>query len=229
MNQAKRSVTTGPRPTAAAHAASSDTPLLSLARQVRSWADTLLTVAGHATDIGLTMAQSRVKGPARKAAIAKAGSLLREWREAAGLTARELGDAVGLGDAKLIEEAEGGMATLPFDVVLRLAGILGRHDPIPVAMALTRQYNPDLWRALEAVGVGRLAVQGTRERELANIYRANDFARTLDDERFAQVLKFTRSAFQLAVDFTKAPDDHGATRPRAATQAKRGRARRIPR
>ena len=177
-------------------------PLLSLARQVRSWADTLLGVAGGAADMGMTLAQARIKDPAKKAAAAKAGSQLRKWRETAGMTAGELSDAVGLGDSKLIEDAEGGAATLPFDVVLRLAGVLGRHDPIPVAMALTRQYNPELWKGLEAIGIGRFAVQGSRERELANIYRANDPARKLDDERFAQVLVFTKQAFDMAVEFS---------------------------
>jgi hypothetical protein len=43
-------------------------------------------------------------------------------------------------------------------------------------MKLTRAYNPQLWRALEDMGVGRLVVQGGREREFANIYRANDAA-----------------------------------------------------
>jgi transcriptional regulator with XRE-family HTH domain len=180
----------------------SEPPLLSLARQVRGWADTLLGVAGSAADMGMTLAQARIKDPGKKAAAAKAGSQLRQWREAAGMTARELADAVGLGDSKLIEQAEGGAATLPFDVVLRLAGVLGRHDPIPVAMALTRQYNPQLWKSLEAIGVGRLAVQGARERELANIYRGNDPARKLDDQRFAQVLEFTKQAFDMAVEFS---------------------------
>jgi transcriptional regulator with XRE-family HTH domain len=179
----------------------SEPPLLSLARQVRGWADTLLSVAGSAADMGMTLAQARIKDPGRKAA-ANAGSQLREWREAAGMTARELADAAGMGDSKLIEQAEGGVATLPFDVVLRLAGVLGRHDPVPVAMALTRQYNPQLWKSLEAIGVGRLAVQGTRERELANIYRGNDPARKLDDQRFAQVLAFTKQAFDMAVEFS---------------------------
>lgn len=178
----------------------SEPPLLSLARQVRGWADTLLSVAGSAADMGMTLAQARIKDPGRKAAAANAGSQLREWREAAGMTARELADAAGMGDSKLIEQA--GVATLPFDVVLRLAGVLGRHDPVPVAMALTRQYNPQLWKSLEAIGVGRLAVQGTRERELANIYRGNDPARKLDDQRFAQVLAFTKQAFDMAVEFS---------------------------
>ena len=181
----------------------SELPLLSLARQVRSWADTLLGVAGSAGDIGMTLAQARIQDPEKKAAIGKAGSQLRRWREQAGLTAKELSDAVGLGDTKLIERAEGGAATLPFDVVLRLAGVLGRRDPIPVAMGLTRQYNPELWKALEAIGIGRLAVQGTREREMANVYRGSDAARELDDERFALVLAFTKQAFDMAVAFSR--------------------------
>ncbi len=152
-------------------------PLLSLARQVRGWADTVLSVAGSATDLGLTLAQGRVRGPAQKAAVAKAGRQLRQWREAAGLTLEELSTAVGLGDAKLISQAEGGLASLPFDLVLRLAGVLGRRDPVPVAMALTRQYNPELWKTLEGLGIGKLAVHGTREREMVNIYRGRPSSR----------------------------------------------------
>lgn len=184
----------------------SELPLLSLARQVRSWADTLLGVAGSTSDIGMMLAQARITDPAKKAAANKVGSQLRTWREEAGLTASELSDAVGLGDSHLIEQAEGGVATLPFDIVLRLAGVLGRRDPLPIAMGLTRQYNPQLWKALEAFGIGRLAVQGTRERELANVYRGNDAARELDDEHFAQVLAFTKQAFDMAVAFSRRPD-----------------------
>ena len=95
--------------------------------------------------------------------------------------------------------------------LLRLAGVLGRNDPIPVAMSLTRQYNPELWKTLESLGVGKLAVQGARERELANIYRGNDAARKLDDEDFAEVLSFTRRAFEMAVGFRGAA---GNRRPR---------------
>ncbi len=191
-----------------------DLPLFAFARQVRGWADTLLNVTGSAADIGFTLAQAKVKDPKRKAAIAKAGTQLKRWRESAGMTASELSEAVGLGDAKLIEEAEGGVATLPFDVVLRLAGVLGRHDPIPVAMALTRQYNPALWKALESLGIGRLAIQGTRERELASIYRGNDAARKLDDEQFARVLHFTKQAFDMGVDFSP---HTGPAKPKAKT------------
>jgi transcriptional regulator with XRE-family HTH domain len=183
----------------AAPAPGADQPLMSLARQVRGWADTLIHAAGSATDLGLSMAQNRLKSPASRAAVAKAGRQLRQWRESAGLTLDELSEAVGLGDSKLIEQAEGGLVSLPFDVVLRLAGVLGRRDPLPVAMALTRQYNPQLWKTLEDLGVGKLVVQGARERELANVYRGNDAARALDDAQFARVLAFTRQAFEMAV------------------------------
>jgi len=48
-------------------------------------------------------------------------------------------------------------------------------------MNLTRIYNPKLWLTLERLGVGRLAVQAGREREFANVYRASDAARQLND------------------------------------------------
>ena len=66
------------------------------------------------------------------------------------------------------------------------------------------KYNPELWKTLESLGVGKLAVQGARERELANVYRGNDAARKLDDEDFAEVLGFTRQAFDMAVGFREA-------------------------
>lgn len=179
-----------------------DSALLTLARQVRGWADTVVGLAGTATDLGLSLAHSAVKDPAKKAAVAEAGRLIRQWREAAGLTLDEVSEAVGLGDSALITQAEGGVVALPFDVVLRLAGVLGRHDPIPLLMGLTRQYSPELWGSLEALGIGKLVVQGARERELLNIYRRSDAARELDDARFAAVLAFTQQAFETALALT---------------------------
>ena len=90
---------------------------------------------------------------------------------------------------------------LPFELILRLAGVLGRNDPIGFVMKLTRSANPALWQTLDDLGVGRLVVQGAREREFANLYRANDAARQLSDADFAVVLAFTRSAFETAMAF----------------------------
>ena len=79
--------------------------------------------------------------------------------------------------------------------------MLGRNDPIAFVMKLTRSTNPDLWRSLEGLGVGRLLVQSAREREFANIYRMDDAARALSDEEFAEILTFTRAAFEMAMAF----------------------------
>jgi len=62
-----------------------------------------------------------------------------------------------------------------------------------------RAYNPELWKTLEQLGVGKLVMQAGRERELANIYGANDQARHLDDADFARVVEFTRQAFDVTV------------------------------
>jgi len=88
---------------------------------------------------------------------------------------------------------------LPFELILRLAAVIGRNDPVGFVMKLTRSANPDLWKSLEALGVGDLIVQSAREREFANIYRADDAARKLTDAEFATVLAFTKAAFETAM------------------------------
>ena len=180
-------------------------PLLKIARELRHWTDTVLGIAGSATDLSLNFAKARARKPHHRAAIAKAGSILRQAREAAGMTTEELGRAIDLGDPELLEQAEIGKVALPFELILRLAGVLGRHDPLTFVMKLARSYNPPLWKALEDLGIGRLAVQAGRERELANLYRANDAARKLSDEEFALVLAFVSAAFEMAVSFRNDP------------------------
>jgi len=137
----------------------------------------------------------------QQAAVEKAGSVFRDLRESAGLTLSDLGRAINLKDVSLLEGVEGGKVGLPFEIILRLAGVLGRNDPIPVALKLTRTYNPQLWKTLESLGVGKLAVQAGREREFANLYRASDRARTLSDPEFAAALAFVRASFEAALEF----------------------------
>lgn len=172
-----------------------------LARQLRGWTDSVLGVAGPATDMAFGLAAARATEPAGKAAIAKAGGVLRRMRESAGMTLDEVARAVDLSDPGLLAAAEGGKAALPFEVVLRLGSVLGRSDPLTAVMKLARAYNPELWKTLDELGVGKIIVQAGRERELANVYRANDAARALSDEDFAAVLGFTRRAFDMAVEF----------------------------
>lgn len=131
----------------------------------------------------------------------RTGASLRRLRQAAGLTISEVGTAINLKDPSLIEAWEKGRIAVPFEIVLRLAAVLGRNDPIGFVMKFTRSANPDLWRSLESLGVGKLLIQSAREREFANIYRADDEARQLSDKEFAEVLTFTRAAFEMAMAF----------------------------
>ncbi len=140
----------------------------------------------------------------------RTGATLRRLRQATGLTVAEVGAAINLKDPSLIEAWENGRIAVPFEIVLRLAAVLGRNDPVGFVMKFTRSSNPDLWRSLENLGVGKLLIQSAREREFANIYRADDEARKLSDQEFAAVLAFTRAAFEMAMAF------HGRSTKRGA-------------
>jgi transcriptional regulator with XRE-family HTH domain len=172
--------------------------VLGLARQLRSWTDSVLGMAGMATDVSMGAARMVLK-PEQRKALEKAGGLLRTARETAGLSLHEVGDAIDLKDPALLTLVENGKTALPFEIILRLASILGRHDPLSFVMRFTRAYNPDVWRALEDLGIGRLAVQAGREREFANLYRASDAARGLSDDEFAKLIAFLKAALELAL------------------------------
>ena len=191
--------------------------LLTLARDLRSWTDFVLGIANTAADLSLRVAASKLKSPTQRAAVEKAGGLFRDLREGAGLTLADLGRAINLKDVSLLEQVEVGKVGLPFEIILRLAGVLGRNDPIPVVMKLTRSYNPKLWATLESLGVGRLAVQAGREREFANIYRSSDAARQLSDAEFAAALTFVRAAFEAALAFRAETGRSDELKPPAAT------------
>jgi transcriptional regulator with XRE-family HTH domain len=129
------------------------------------------------------------------------GAYLRELRELAGLTVDELAAAVDLRDKKLIEAVEAGTAALSFELVLRLAAVLARHDPLPFVSRMVRSHNPVLWEILEDWGLGRLPIQLERERSFVNLLRGHDEARMLSDEEFADLLELTRAAFELGLGF----------------------------
>lgn len=185
----------------AAKATAAALPLMQFAQGLRRWTDTVLGVGGSAAELSLNLAQARAQSPKQRAAVEKAGSLLRKSREAAGMTTAELGRAIDLDDPALLEQAERGQAGLPVEVILRLASVLGRHDPTSYALKLARTTNPQLWKALDDFGIGRMFTLAGREREMANLYRGNDAARHLSDEDFAQVLLFAKTAFDMAVGF----------------------------
>jgi transcriptional regulator with XRE-family HTH domain len=175
--------------------------LVGFAEQVRSWADSVLGIAGAAADVSIGAAKAILVKPEQRATLEKAGAVLRGMREAAGLSLKEVGEAIDLKEPTLLELVENGKVALPFEIILRLASVLGRNDPISFVMRFTRSYNPDVWRTLENLGIGRFAVQAGREREFANVYRGSDAARRLSDDEFAAVLTFVRAAFELALAF----------------------------
>lgn len=175
--------------------------IAAIARQLRSWSDSVLGIAGAAADVSVGAAKALLVKPGQRATLERAGSMLRGLREAAGMSLSELGNAIDLKDPTLLDLVENGKVALPFEIILRLASVLGRNDPISFVMRFTRSYSPATWKTLEALGIGRLAVQAGREREFANIYRGSDRARRLNDEDFGKVLEFTQAAFALALSF----------------------------
>jgi transcriptional regulator with XRE-family HTH domain len=166
---------------------------------LKSAADQLLDWAGAATELSLGVGKSLVRDPKRQQALERAGAFLRDAREAAGLTVDDVARAMKLDDPGLIDRVESGRAALPFEALLRFAALVARNDPLPFAMKVARGYNPELWRSLEELGIGRLATQVGREREIVNIYRSRDAARKLTDAEFARVRDFTAAAFDLAL------------------------------
>jgi hypothetical protein len=89
-------------------------------------------------------------------------------------------------------------------MILRLASVLARNDPIPFVMNLTNSYSPSIGRMLQTLGIGRLVEHARREHDFINVYRSRDAARKLSDEEFARVLVFIEAAFDLALDFAAA-------------------------
>ena len=202
-------------------AAKEESPLLSAARQVRAWSDSVLGIAGAAADVSIGAAKAILVKPEQRAALEKAGHLLRGMREAAGLSIDEVGKAINLNDPALLDLVENGKVALPFEIILRLASVLGRNDPISFVMRFTRSYNPDVWKTLESLGIGRFVMQAGREREFANIYRASDDARRMSDEEFNAVLAFTKAAFDLAMTFRASASAAKPEKPRPAKKSKR--------
>ncbi len=131
----------------------------------------------------------------------ESGAYLKDVRELAGLTQAELTEALHLSDQSLLAAVEKGTATLSFELILRLAALLARHDPVPFIIKFTRTYDPEIWAILERWGIGHIPVHFEREREFINIYRGHDAARKLSDKGFEKVLQFTRAAFETALHF----------------------------
>ncbi len=166
-----------------------------------SMAGSALNFVVKKTELPLRVGKSLLLKPDQADVLEKAGKTFRELREVAGVTLEELAQEVNLKDQSLLEAVENGTATLSFELIVRLASVLARHDPVPVALKLIRCYYPDLGAMLDDWGVGRWILHFEREREFINIYRRHDAVRNLSDDGFNKVLEFTRSAFEMALHF----------------------------
>ncbi len=163
-------------------------------------ADSAIRIVSRTTDMPLRISALFLK-PEQAELMKEAGHTLEDLRQVAGLTRDELSEALDLKDHSLIEAVENGAALLSFELILRLAALLARHDPVPVILRFTRTYNPDLWKLLEDWGLGRLSLHFERERRFINLYRRHDAARKLSNEGFEKVLDFTRAAFEMSLHF----------------------------
>jgi len=68
----------------------------------------------------------------------ESGESFRDLREVAGMTLQDLSEALDLKDSTLLEAVENGTDTLSFELTLRTASLLSRHDPVPFIL---RQLN----------------------------------------------------------------------------------------
>ena len=160
-----------------------------------------MRLASSARGVSRKVGKAIMNSPENLRRLEETGLYLRDLREVAGLTLDELSEALELKDESILAAVENGTSTISFELVLRLAALVARHDPVPFIMQFVRTYNPELWEILEAWGVDRIPLQYARERMFINIYRSRDDARTLSDESFEKVLAYTKSAFDMALHF----------------------------
>jgi len=172
-----------------------------LFERVGSAAGQAFNLAKRTTGTSYKVGKALIQSQDQLKLMVSAGQSLKDLREVAGLTVSELSEAIQLKDKSILEAVENGTATLSFELILRLSALLARNDPIPFILKYSRTYSPDTWKLLHDWGAGRLPLQYQREREFINIYRSKDEARELSDESFAQVLAFTREAFNTALHF----------------------------
>ena len=165
--------------------------------------DVARTTATLSTMFGenwLSSAVMKTLEPERLEAMAEAGRFLRDARETAGLSLKELAESLGLKDDSLLEDIESGERVMTIELMLRTASLIARHDPIPFLIKFMRTYNPALGATLEQWGVMALPKQYERERRWINLFRQHDVLRTLDDDEYDRLVNYVDSATNLILD-----------------------------
>ncbi|MDX1754760.1 MAG: XRE family transcriptional regulator [Marinobacter sp.] len=169
-----------------------------------------LRFASRSTDTSLKVGKALIKSQDQLRMMLAAGQSLSDIRQVLGLTLSEMSEALNLKDKSILEAIENGTATLSFELILRLAALVARNDPIPFVLRTARTYNPEAWQVLNDWGVGRLPLQFERERQFINIFRSHDDARHLSDEGFKKVLEFTRRSFEMSLHFVEEQEQQAA-------------------
>ncbi|MCZ6828904.1 MAG: hypothetical protein O7F73_04850 [Gammaproteobacteria bacterium] len=154
--------------------------------------------------------------PERLEAMAEAGRFLRDARETAGLSLKELTDSLELSDDSLLDAVESGQRIMPVEIIFRSASLIARHDPIPFLIKFMRTYNPGWGATLENWGMMALPVQFERERRWINIYRQHDVLRELDDDEYDRLISYVNSATNLVLDVMQ--NEKSANTPAPAPQ-----------
>ena len=173
--------------------------------------------------------------PERLEAMAEAGHFLRDARETAGMSIKDMSEGLGLSDASVLEDVESGQTIMPLELMLRSASLVARHDPIPFLIKFMRTYNPALEKTLEQWGVLALPKQYERERRFVNLYRQHDILRSLNDDEYERFIHYMDSSCNLVLDVmtrekqanTAAATEHPAAEPPAKAKSK-ARAKKAP-
>lgn len=164
--------------------------------------------------------------PERLEAMAEAGRFLRDARETAGLSLKDLADSLGVSDNSVLEDVESGESIMPLELMLRSAALLARHDPIPFLIKFMRTYNPALEERLEQWGVLTIPKHFERERRFVNIYRQHDVLRNLSDEEHDRFIGYLNSSTELILNvmlkekLANSENDKPAVPPKAKAKRK---------
>ena len=157
--------------------------------------------------------------PERLEAMAEAGHFLRDARETAGMSIKEVSESLGLSDNTVLENIESGQTIMPLEVMLRATSLLARHDPIPFLIKFMRTYNPALEKTLEQLGVLTIPKHYERERRFVNLYRQHDMLRQFSDDEYDRFIEYMESSSNLVLNVMEKEKAAASAAPRRRSAA----------
>lgn len=177
--------------------------LTGLAKDIGGMAGNVIGRAWPGIEFVGQLARPLLGSSGTPAALARAGATVRDLRETAGLSVERLAKLIALRDTSILEKYEAGEAAIPLEIILRLAAVLARNDPIPFVLQMTHSTQPGLAKVLRNLGIGQFLAQAGREREFVNLYRGRDELRELADDEFKALLHVIDAQLELALTFRR--------------------------